>query len=387
MAKTSNEIVLKNYSKLLSEIKNFINLAKEKIAKISVRQKVEMSWQIGRLINENLLQDARASYGKYLIDQLEVDLQIKRSVLYKMQAFHKTYPKLPKDDERLNWSHYRTLAQIKDSNQRQYLENLVIENNWTSGELETAVKTNKNQQVAAIKNAKGAGQDTLENKGENENESEGKFTSANSSKNPAKKPTKLPPKRGQLYSYPLVNFKETNKFYLDLGFNIFREVEENLSKDLKTADAIAVKKLKKSGKKAQKQSTYLLSKLSQKSGKFNTYKAFVERVVDGDTIHFTVDLGFGILHKEIIRLRGINAAEIATSEGKKSAEFLNKLMKKIDFVVIKTTQVDIYGRYVADVFFNEKNLAENLKRDPQEIANEGVYLNQLLLDCGMAEMF
>ena len=41
-----------------------------------------------------------------------------------------------------------------------------------------------------------------------------------------------------------------------------------------------------------------------------TYEAFLERVVDGDTIIVRIDLGFDVLKRERIRLRGIDAPEI-----------------------------------------------------------------------------
>ena len=40
-----------------------------------------------------------------------------------------------------------------------------------------------------------------------------------------------------------------------------------------------------------------------------TYKAKLQRVVDGDTIDATIDLGFDIFVKKRIRFAGINAPE------------------------------------------------------------------------------
>jgi endonuclease YncB( thermonuclease family) len=45
-------------------------------------------------------------------------------------------------------------------------------------------------------------------------------------------------------------------------------------------------------------------------------------------------------------------------------------------------RVDGYGRYVADVFFSDKN-----ESDAQKIADEGIYLNQLLLDKGLVKIW
>ena len=59
-------------------------------------------------------------------------------------------------------------------------------------------------------------------------------------------------------------------------------------------------------------------------------------------------------------------------------------MKKfLQFLVVKTNKTDIYGRYIADVFFDEKKEEKNL----QKIADGGTYLNQLLLDLGLVVKF
>jgi endonuclease YncB( thermonuclease family) len=61
---------------------------------------------------------------------------------------------------------------------------------------------------------------------------------------------------------------------------------------------------------------------------------------------------------------------------------LKKILSGAKFLIVKTNKTDIYGRYVADVFF-DKNRKET---DPQKISDSGVYLNQLLLDRGLAEV-
>jgi len=47
----------------------------------------------------------------------------------------------------------------------------------------------------------------------------------------------------------------------------------------------------------------------------------------------------------------------------------------------RTNQTDIYGRYVADVFF-DKEIS-----DSQLVAENGIYLNQLLLDRGLVTVW
>jgi len=123
----------------------------------------------------------------------------------------------------------------------------------------------------------------------------------------------------------------------------------------------------------------------------------VERVVDGDTIRVTIDLGFKIFHKEIIRLRGVDAPEINSKDGKRSCKILKNILEDIPFLIIKTTKIDIYGRYVADIYASPSGRSKPLHRQsegglmnivskeavsPQQVADQGIYLNQLLVDKG-----
>ena len=346
MSKKSTEIVLNNYQKLLTEVQNNIQKTGKNIVKIVTRQKVVMGWEIGKIIDEHLIKNSKSGYGDHLFAELEKDTTISQRVLYQMHNFYKTYPKLPKDDDDLNWSHYRVLSGIKKAEERKYLEDLTRQNSWDVRALQEETKKLKNN---STKNAK--------------NETD----KTNTVKKPAT--AKLRAERGKLFSYQLAKFENTGKTYIDLGFNIFKEVEENLPKV--SPDILAVDVFKKKEK-------YSLTESSVHSRKFNTYKAYLDRVVDGDTIRLNIDLGFKIFHKEIIRLKGVDAPEIKTKEGKESLKILSDILKKLPFFIIKTIKIDIYGRYVADLFFDETTS----QPDPQKISNEGIYLNQLLLDKG-----
>lgn len=56
------------------------------------------------------------------------------------------------------------------------------------------------------------------------------------------------------------------------------------------------------------------------------YSASVLRVVDGDTVHLAVDLGFDVTHRVTARLSGINAPEKGTPEGRLAADWLTRLV-------------------------------------------------------------
>lgn len=334
---TEKKITLNNYSDLLSQLRKHI----DKTQKSITRQKVVMAWQIGKSLEEHLLKNNQSGYGEHLFEELESDLGIAQTVLYKMRSFYKNYPKLPQDDDKLNWSHYRILSGVKKDEDRKYLENLARENEWGSNTLQAETKKSKISQIRAGS--------VLRQK--------------------TAIPKKLTPKRGQLFFYKLTKLENSKKTYIDCGFNFFREVTEALPKGAKIGDQIV-----QSSKKNEK---YSFAKVAQAEKKTFAYMATIERVIDGDTLHVILDLGFEISHREILRLRGINAPELSTSAGKKSALALKRILKKVPFVIVKTTATDVYGRYVCDVFLASEG-------DAQKAANDGVYLNQLLLDRGLA---
>lgn len=110
------------------------------------------------------------------------------------------------------------------------------------------------------------------------------------------------------------------------------------------------------------------------------YKARCDRVIDGDTIKLTLDLGLETYRKERIRLYGINTPEIfgVKKESEEYARGINaknrveEVLKDKDFWVftIKDKQGK-YGRYLAEIYV---------------IINDQLKcLNKVLVEEGLAE--
>ena len=85
------------------------------------------------------------------------------------------------------------------------------------------------------------------------------------------------------------------------------------------------------------------------------YKATIERVVDGDTIDVTLDLGFDVrLHKQRCRLAGIDTPESRTRNlaekalGKKASARLSELC--VGSFLIQSLGKGKYGRILAIPF-------------------------------------
>jgi endonuclease YncB( thermonuclease family) len=109
-----------------------------------------------------------------------------------------------------------------------------------------------------------------------------------------------------------------------------------------------------------------------------TYPAKVESVIDADTLWVIVDCGDGILTRQKLRLHLIDAPERGTPEGDKATRFVKRVLRKNPDIVICTHHYDKYARYLADVFYHPDST------DPKAIYAQGIYLNQQLLDKGLA---
>ena len=97
----------------------------------------------------------------------------------------------------------------------------------------------------------------------------------------------------------------------------------------------------------------------------------VRRVVDGDTIDVTVDLGFSIFHNVTVRLLGINAPETRTKDLKEKArgfeakDFLRIYLddNRYSFMSMESDKLDGFGRSLAHVFVDGENLSELMLRE------------------------
>lgn len=75
--------------------------------------------------------------------------------------------------------------------------------------------------------------------------------------------------------------------------------------------------------------------------------------IDGDTLR---------MGSERIRLRGIDTPELTEPRGPEARQRLDQLLKEGPIRIVPHGQ-DVYGRTVADVFVNGKNVAEVLKQE------------------------
>ena len=128
------------------------------------------------------------------------------------------------------------------------------------------------------------------------------------------------------------------------------------------------------------------------------YKAKLERVVDGDTIDATIDLGFDVFVKKRIRFAGINAPESRTRDLKEKAfglaakDRVKSILAENPCFTLESTELGKYGRVLGSIVvdnldINQAMVAQNLAvkyfgQSKADVEVEHLANRQKLIDSG-----
>lgn len=338
----STGLTTKSYQSLLSEI--------EALCLSARRAMGMMYWKIGqRIVEAEQEGEDKAPYGKQLVKRLSRDLTLKfgngfsKRHLERMRRFY-LENRIAPPAAQLSMSHQIEALSIKDPKRRKMLLEKAARKNLSRSQFRQLLHNEK------ISSAPEITDDSLP-------------------KEPAKKLTVT---RARMYTYQILEpgyiHPVEEMLTIDLGFNFLIHSEiKNLR--LKAGEFI---------ESAKSGETYSFKHSDAKPRELYTYKALVERVVDGDTIWLTIDLGFSCWTRQKIRMRGIDCPELSTKKGLEAKAFVEAKLKEVEFVVVKTYKDDKYGRYLTDVFLRAA------VDDPFAVLEQGVFLNQELLDLGLA---
>jgi Micrococcal nuclease (thermonuclease) homologs len=110
-------------------------------------------------------------------------------------------------------------------------------------------------------------------------------------------------------------------------------------------------------------------KNGEKSMRFVYENAIVTKIIDGDTVDVSIDLGFDITVNKRVRFYGINAYETRGEEkplGLLAKQHLIDIMPVGSVITLHSLGVDKYGRCLGDLYYN------------------GLHINQDMIDKGHA---
>ncbi|MBN1412936.1 MAG: hypothetical protein JW969_18995 [Spirochaetales bacterium] len=325
---------------LIRDIKEEIEAGKQAAMAALENVKTTTYWNIGRKLDDYLAACSRPEeYNKTVIPQIAGKLEIGERTLYRSLQFHRQYPGKSDTDTGLEWSHFIILLSVKDTKLREKLEQRVLKERLSTRELEKLVKTRGLIEDNTVK--------------------------------------KLSVRRGKPRVYKMETMEDEDGggslSCVDLGFRVYIKNPAAGGRNFPHETIVEPEK---------KNNVIILNRLEgDKYGLLYTYPAYITEIIDGDTVWFKIDLGFGVWTRQKIRLRGINAESPDTEEGRKAREFLEKKLGPCRVVVIKTYWRDKFDRFLGDIFYDPRT------RDIYELAENGIFLNQEILDNQVATTY
>lgn len=125
---------------LYQDITQLIEQAKQKIS-VQVNSTMTLVfWQVGKRINEDVLQNQRAEYGKHIVTRLSRQLverygrSFEAKNLRRMRQFAEQFPEMEivvTLSRQLSWSHFIVLIPLKSTESRQFYTQKIAEEKWS----------------------------------------------------------------------------------------------------------------------------------------------------------------------------------------------------------------------------------------------------------------
>ncbi len=134
--------------KFVSDVKEIIKSARAEAVRSVDSTRVQMYWRLGeRIVVEEQNGNQRAEYGAKLLRNLgkALESEFGSGFSYRQLAFCRqfyiNYPIVNTLRSQFNWSQYRLLIQIDNSDKREYYELEATNNNWNGRELERQINS------------------------------------------------------------------------------------------------------------------------------------------------------------------------------------------------------------------------------------------------------
>lgn len=131
---------------LLSDIRQIIEQARQRVYQTVNSEMVQAYWHIGRLIVEDEQQgQQRATYGKQQLQQLSEQLTrefgkgFDTSNLRNMRSFYLCFPNRDALRHKLSWTHYRLLIRVENPKAREWYMQEAMDQNWSARALERQI--------------------------------------------------------------------------------------------------------------------------------------------------------------------------------------------------------------------------------------------------------
>ena len=135
-----NKLDTNNSSNLLNSIISLIDTTRQNVAKTVNQELTLLYWNIGKSINEDILNNERADYGKKIIPELSIKLSEmygtgfnKRNLqsFIKLNTVFEDVTILHSTSAKLSWTHLRNIIYIESAIKREFYIQMSIHERWT----------------------------------------------------------------------------------------------------------------------------------------------------------------------------------------------------------------------------------------------------------------
>ncbi len=137
-----------NNDTLLADLRGLIQSARERVAAAVNTELTMLYWYVGKRIRTEILKDARAEYGKQIVETVGDVLSVEygkgfnRRNMFRMVQFAEQFP----DEQivatlwaQLSWSHFRELLLVKDELGRRFYAELCKLERWSVRTLQAKI--------------------------------------------------------------------------------------------------------------------------------------------------------------------------------------------------------------------------------------------------------
>ena len=134
---------------LISEIRSLIEQTRSRVAQTVNSALVLMNWHIGKRINDEILQNKRAEYGKEIVASLSRQLTFDygkgftRQNLFHMMRFAEAFPDfeiVSALSRQLSWTHFRQIIYIEDNLKRDFYAEMCRIERWNTRTLSEKIQ-------------------------------------------------------------------------------------------------------------------------------------------------------------------------------------------------------------------------------------------------------
>ena len=143
-----NDLLVADNAELLTDLRGLIAATRERVAATVNAELTMLYWHVGKRVRTETLKDARAEYGKQIVESVadaltgEFGKGFNRRNLFRMMQFTEQFP----DEQivstlwtQLSWSHFRELLLVKDDLGRRFYAELCKLERWSVRTLQSKI--------------------------------------------------------------------------------------------------------------------------------------------------------------------------------------------------------------------------------------------------------